>query len=256
MLPNNPFQVPELLDRIIDFLHNDHGSLLAAALVCRMMVPSCQYHLLTDITLEKKTGAVRLTEHLVAHPEQAGLVHSLSVSGATGASPSDKEAWALVSTTPILKRLKFSRMFMSPNISENQTFKSVRHLHFDGCIFNSAPRFVLALVAFPQLDTLWIAATSSMTAANSDFALIDAIPVSAHISVRELRVTRSYYSLVVAKVIQVADLTSFSTAARSIDDLRYLLLFTKTAGSHLHKLDITISLPEVEIAAPCTHLPC
>ncbi|KAF8504129.1 hypothetical protein JB92DRAFT_2738567, partial [Gautieria morchelliformis] len=40
----------ELIDAVIDNLHEDHGALLACSLVCRSWLPSSQRHLFRRVT--------------------------------------------------------------------------------------------------------------------------------------------------------------------------------------------------------------
>ncbi|KAF8183324.1 hypothetical protein K438DRAFT_1144488 [Mycena galopus ATCC 62051] len=59
-LPMSPSQFalpPELWDAILDHLHHDRAALRAAALVCRIWVPTTRFYLFEDITLSPKCPA-------------------------------------------------------------------------------------------------------------------------------------------------------------------------------------------------------
>jgi len=45
---------PELTDSIIDFLHNDPASLKALSTACRLFLPTCRFHLFSELALESE----------------------------------------------------------------------------------------------------------------------------------------------------------------------------------------------------------
>ncbi|EMD35552.1 hypothetical protein CERSUDRAFT_96665 [Gelatoporia subvermispora B] len=54
MSPNHPILAPELMDMIIDFLHDDPVALKNCSLTCTSWVPTCRLHLFDTIQLQEK----------------------------------------------------------------------------------------------------------------------------------------------------------------------------------------------------------
>ncbi|KAF8486581.1 hypothetical protein JB92DRAFT_2547039, partial [Gautieria morchelliformis] len=67
----------ELIDQVIDHLHDDPPSLRACCLTCHAWAPSSRFHIFHDIVLSDAERADGLAEHLETSPHISPLVRSL-----------------------------------------------------------------------------------------------------------------------------------------------------------------------------------
>lgn len=75
---------PELLDLVLDHLHDDRPSLQACAVVCKAWLVSCQFHLFYELnvpycTPEADVGFEPFVEFLYDTPSIRGFVHKLTL---------------------------------------------------------------------------------------------------------------------------------------------------------------------------------
>jgi len=71
----------ELVDMIIDQLHNDRDALSVCALVCRSWLPTARVHLFGSIALAKRTDFANLIGLLDGSPVLTGSVHTITIYG-------------------------------------------------------------------------------------------------------------------------------------------------------------------------------
>ncbi|KAJ7582263.1 hypothetical protein C8J56DRAFT_245777 [Mycena floridula] len=71
----------ELVDYIIDHVHDSTETLLACALVCRSWLPSARFHLFSDITISESHTIPRILQGLSMNDTLPGLVRSLALIG-------------------------------------------------------------------------------------------------------------------------------------------------------------------------------
>lgn len=69
----------ELVDYIVDYLHDNIPALLACVLACRQFRASSQFHLLECISLYEWTAVERNLEHLEVAPHVAALITTVRV---------------------------------------------------------------------------------------------------------------------------------------------------------------------------------
>ena len=86
MLSGRPRLPPELTDRIIDFLHNDHLALSKCSLTCSSLLPTSRLHRFTLVRLDHKT-ILPFYDQLSITPSIAAYVRVLVVVGWDNASP-------------------------------------------------------------------------------------------------------------------------------------------------------------------------
>ncbi|KAJ7131556.1 hypothetical protein C8R43DRAFT_1207603 [Mycena crocata] len=99
--PSLVFEIEELLDMIIDYLHDDSCTLTRVAAVCRAWARSSQYHLYSSIFLSPSSiGLIRT----LAKPHFSGMVYSLNIYLSTTAP---------VSAYLEILRVKFPRLQFS-----------------------------------------------------------------------------------------------------------------------------------------------
>ncbi|KAF8478336.1 hypothetical protein JB92DRAFT_3280461 [Gautieria morchelliformis] len=70
----------EMIDQVIDHLHDDPPSLRACCLTCRAWAPSARFHIFHDIVSDAER-ADGLAEHLETSPHISPLVRSLTING-------------------------------------------------------------------------------------------------------------------------------------------------------------------------------
>ena len=71
---------PELIDRIIDFLHLDVKSLARCSLVARSWISASQFHLFSDIETTSSKLVNHAPQFFQSHSRIAGLVRDISIS--------------------------------------------------------------------------------------------------------------------------------------------------------------------------------
>lgn len=83
--------LPEIIDMVIDHLHDDRASLRACASVSRNWLPACRFHLFRTLTVNDVEGDAcfkDLSSFLHGHPQIPPFVRELYVMGTPGSTPS------------------------------------------------------------------------------------------------------------------------------------------------------------------------
>ena len=197
---------PELIDIIIDNLHNDKRSLSACCLISKQWVPSCRFHLFSKITVTPHRISSML-HFLESHsPSIASLVRNLVVD--------DFSEWGLDEDPEEGTRLcfpadKLRHIFL--------LLRSVEHLHIHNCyhVIKSDMFSVLANVrelvmedirltslqhtlsfvyAFPKLETLSIIGRSTWGDRSSPPYRYKTRPGQPSFSLRKLDLNDSHIS--------------------------------------------------------------
>ncbi|KAL7281203.1 hypothetical protein ACG7TL_004511 [Trametes sanguinea] len=70
---------PEIIDRILDYLHDDHRTLGSCALAARIMVPAARFHRFDSLDLSKRSRIPTLVPLLDAAPELARTISTVRV---------------------------------------------------------------------------------------------------------------------------------------------------------------------------------
>ncbi|KAF8529406.1 hypothetical protein JB92DRAFT_2696447, partial [Gautieria morchelliformis] len=69
----------ELIDQVIDHLHDDSPSLRACCITCRAWAPSARFHIFHDIIVPSAKRANALAAILETSPHISPLVRSLTI---------------------------------------------------------------------------------------------------------------------------------------------------------------------------------
>lgn len=148
----SPFPA-EIIDLIIDYLHDDKPSLVACNQTCRLLRPACRYHMFSRIEV---------------FPENLALLHEILDSGATDIAQLvqhvDISDWTGVdgiqNPLPLLVRLPNlhslslqSRRRTEPPIL---SLPNLRHIELVGVRFSTLKQFLRFIYTFPRLLTLSI----------------------------------------------------------------------------------------------------
>lgn len=249
MTMTNPFTVPELLDRILDYLHDNHASLLAASLVCRSMHPSCQYHLLHDITLSTHDRMKKLFNHLTKHTHTAHLVHSLTIQSLRVSSTN---VFSLLESVQQLSTLRLSQTKIYSDPPDTVYFSSMHSIVLDNCRFDHVKQLVEMVSRFTKLDSLVVRKSYSDLSSGLDLLLSTMLVGPPCISVRSLECDHEVYNGALAKILKPPDLREFITTVRGAEAFKNVLVFGREVGSHLVKLHLTLLMYDDNIAFPRT----
>lgn len=149
---------PELIDMVIDFLHNDRPSLLACSLVCRSWLPESRVHLFHTVHVQTVRSALPsenvsfLIRKLAWGPRKEPFLDSAR--WCTGLD-------ILAPRLTCLRSLALTKLIVTPIRRTKQRFAilgaempTVERLRIADCDFGSLPSFVAFLQAFPGLAHL------------------------------------------------------------------------------------------------------
>ncbi|KAF9480974.1 hypothetical protein BDN70DRAFT_578100 [Pholiota conissans] len=153
----------EVVDIIIDFLHNDKRSLAACSLVARNWLPSSRYHLIPSIST-----SFPITDNLLnlvnsPHSMLVSSIRKISLVSATGDWFTSKMD---ANTTETITFLEFAERFRRLHAFEFLRFdwRSVDHripqsnnitkLAMLSCVFDSCAQYFAVLSSLPALEDL------------------------------------------------------------------------------------------------------
>ncbi|KAF8489866.1 hypothetical protein JB92DRAFT_1357219 [Gautieria morchelliformis] len=153
----------ELIDQVIDHLHDDSPSLRACCITCRAWVPSARFHIFRNIVLSAK-HADALAVILETSPHIFPLVRSLTISGTSEQLHKESDYLDAVIPTiaPKLTKLKTLRFYyvtlaqQHPNVLSAliHNFSTIQELCIEGGGFNRPRDFATLIVAYPCLECL------------------------------------------------------------------------------------------------------
>lgn len=155
--------LPEIVDMVIDHLHNDKPSLFACAAVSRRWLPACRFHLFRTITVDDvgdQADLKNLLSFLRSHPQIPPFPRELYVMGHPGCAPPVPllSLGALITELPNLHTLKLhSIKWSSPsNLAEGRFFtQALRRLHISSAEISGGTRSIFDIIAFsPALEEL------------------------------------------------------------------------------------------------------
>ncbi|KAF8530692.1 hypothetical protein JB92DRAFT_2782395, partial [Gautieria morchelliformis] len=151
----------ELIDQVIDHLHDDSPSLRACCITCRAWVPSSRFHIFHDIVLPaKRADALALI--LETSPHIAPLVRSLAIINPWPDAKYNYLDAVIPAIAPKLTRLKTLRLRcvtltkQDPKVLSAliHNFSTLQELHIPSATFNSFRDFAALIVAHPFLECL------------------------------------------------------------------------------------------------------
>ncbi|KAF8471540.1 hypothetical protein JB92DRAFT_1918918 [Gautieria morchelliformis] len=156
----------ELIDQVIDHLHNDPPSLRACCITCRAWAPSARFHIFHDIVLSDAERADALAEHLETSPHISPLVRSLTINGYPPDPMHTRLDYYLDAVIPTiapkLTRLKtlrveqvaFATQYPKVLSALIYNFSTLQELYIKGVSFNTFRDFAALIVAHPFLECL------------------------------------------------------------------------------------------------------
>ena len=189
---------PELIDIIIDNLHNDKGSLSACCLTSKQWVTSCRFHLFSKMTVTPHR-IPSLLHFLESHSTSiASLVRNLVVDDfserALDANPDD--GTRLSFSTDQLKRIfrllrsvEYLHIHNCNYIIDSNVFSvltNVRELVMEDIRLKSLEHTLSFVYAFPMLKTLSIVGNSTWRDLSLPFSKYKTRPGQPSFSLRKL----------------------------------------------------------------------
>lgn len=144
---NRPILAAELIDIIVDFLHDDEQALAACSLACRVFLPAARLHLLARVHLRCDTRAKHVQKFLsfLHSPSIEPYIQSLKIVGMQCAHGWPPRRWTQ-------KRHNFDRLNSLPKL----TSLSINHTSFD-------------MKQFPTLVQPWCERITSLYMRDSGF---------------------------------------------------------------------------------------
>ena len=172
----SPFEIPELIDLVIDYLHDDNKALRACALVAKAWLPSSSFHLLGTATVRGHSGMTSVAWRLKSSVRLQHTLKHIAIIPEPGVRQFftplaymmefARNAWTLQSLVLVgllfLDELAFQSI---PDFNPIVSHGSIQHLAIESCTFEDRDFFCL-LGALPSLKRLSI---RSMTPFGSPF---------------------------------------------------------------------------------------
>ncbi|KAF8515428.1 hypothetical protein JB92DRAFT_3095910 [Gautieria morchelliformis] len=165
----------ELIDQVVDHLHDDSPSLRACCITCRAWAPSARFHLFQDIIVLSAKRANALAVILETSPHISPLVRSLTIDGVYAPEhldpgPLDPAIPAIAAKLTRLKTLRVIRVdfiLQHPKVLSAliHNFSTLQELSILGVNFNTFRDLAALIVAHPFLECLglgfiyWTSAT-------------------------------------------------------------------------------------------------
>jgi hypothetical protein len=196
---------PELVDIIIDHLHNDKRSLAACSLVCKEWRSSARYHLFANLTLNPTK--VRDPEFLMSAPKVIPFIHHLHLDyRSLGYPGSWNQAFPSLVGFDSIKSLALTFSSWSPLDLEARSalvrqFPNIVRLQLNRLLANQFSEFADFVCNFDRLETL--------IADAPEWAIIDSPPTT-------LNLPRNLHALALGsceKDVVLEWLVSFNDAA-------------------------------------------
>lgn len=173
---------PEIVDHIIDYIHDDHRALDACALTSKTFLPRSRYHLFGAVSLDKRSNNHLLTR-LYHAPHLASYVRTLQIRRARytpGSAPSPsppspspgvtlfverehgESCWVFLLFASLHVALRSVTRLEMEGVAFTQTFihnlrillPNLQELRLNGCYFDSFPRCFELHSAFPRLRSV------------------------------------------------------------------------------------------------------
>ncbi|KAF8509131.1 hypothetical protein JB92DRAFT_2814372 [Gautieria morchelliformis] len=155
----------ELIDQVIDHLHDDSPSLRACCITCRAWAPSARFHIFHDIVLSDAERADALAVHLETSPHISPLVRSLTINGHLDPAHKRLDYYldaVIPAIAPKLTRLKTLRVKrvtlakQDPKVLSEliHNFSTLQELHISSITFNGFRDFAALIVVHPFLECL------------------------------------------------------------------------------------------------------
>lgn len=166
---------PEITDRILDLLYNDHATLRSCSLVCKEWLPSSRFHIFDTLELPDLSTQHKFADLLESTPEIGGYLRTLDIkfldkhpficeqfsnlTTLTITTPDDfgPNFAALISCFPRLKHLALRHCFFATDdLPKSANFTgSIESLNLDNVQFSLVGfiDWAVAVDLFPNVHT-------------------------------------------------------------------------------------------------------
>lgn len=170
MVPHLP---PELVDHIIDYLHDNPKALSACSLTCRGWLPVVRYHRFQSISLSRPNYPAFL-EIISGSSDIALFVTSLGIVGSHPWSQTwIHEQLPFLPQLHALRKLTLTAVYVRDTIQTAlvTNLQNVTELSLVQCSFSSLNDFVALVNSFPRLERLLLRSVGWRETDNGDCAL-------------------------------------------------------------------------------------
>lgn len=158
--PMSSYIPPELIDQIIDYLHNDPKSLNACALAARDWLPSTRYHRFRSIRFHSAKKIDSFHQFSLNSPDVLPYYQEAVICDTSGYVPASilEAAANACLTLPNLERIKFNNRARAstPRVLTilSPIANKITTLNLSGTFFASSKDFWPLICSFPNLNTV------------------------------------------------------------------------------------------------------
>ncbi|KAH9915314.1 uncharacterized protein B0H18DRAFT_1041953 [Fomitopsis serialis] len=228
-----PVMPPELTDRIVDFLHDDHAALKSCGLTCRPWLSAVRYHLYYAISLENTRLFRAFSSLLNRTPTLGQYVREIHLAMTEELQRSDALP-SIVAHLGRVRRLALSGDILTVDQATFERFGPVQELalNLSSCKLSDVAALFLA---FPGISDLSIKNTTYL------YGPLDHVPM--------LPVTRLELQPALNPGLLPPSspmLESLVLSIRRVEDLRTLSHILRTAIRQLKQLDLQIHITVAE----------
>lgn len=153
----------EIIDLIIDHLHDDKRSLRACSQICRQWRPACQYHLFSRIEITPQNIALLLKILKFQTPPPppssvAQAVHHVGIGvNNTGVQELVRGSLPIIFRFPNLRSLSLKWIVsLEPHVEDLSALSNLQHVELDRVHFPDLNRFLRLIYSITQLRSLSI----------------------------------------------------------------------------------------------------
>lgn len=252
----SPFDIAEVLDRIIDHLHEDDDDLRSCALVAKRWLPSSRFHLFRTTVIDSEEDLEWLSRQVRQNPSIGAVIRTLELVDPFSDGVAFAKLIAITHATPTLAELILDTIdWDGPGVGTLTPLtcgSSIRSVAIVNCSFEDRAALVGCLQAFPRLDNLSIESTRFWNMDNwlydsSDEEDADA-PVQVHRRISVDQLDMAYISMdKKATVLDILDSRSPRVVRFSCSDpqeLRDMRRFCAGASAQIEEVHVAIGMWE------------
>ncbi|KAK0192092.1 hypothetical protein F5146DRAFT_1135834 [Armillaria mellea] len=192
---------PEIVDTVIDYLHNDKAALESCALVCKSWSISSRYHLFDEHGVSVKPSNIHnfLSDISHSHSILKDHLRCLTLRTDFSLGPSQTFEWRDVTVTlphlPKLVSLRFHSQtqhirfpyHVLPHILSPKTLQNITHLEVNRTFIQAAEDIIFLMSLFPKLREAQFSRIHWRHCSLSNSSLSFTFPLLKHLSLSYVR---------------------------------------------------------------------
>lgn len=247
---DNPLKIPELVDRVLDHLHDDARSLRVCSRVAKVWLPTSRFHLFREIVVEKGIARKQLLQCMEANPEIGQYVRAMELVNYTKDGPdrwpSLSRILELTSLMPVLHTLVLDYIELQKEAPIDGIIDTagevVHNLTISRCLVHSHRSLIRHILAFSPLRRLSLLENFPSVSGFSGELGAQECTTVCRISVDELWLDcNTHYDVdkVLAEVLDDRSPRILRFAYAESQELRIFVSLCSFAGARLEELQVT-----------------